>query len=342
MAATRRCSISSKVEFLDASKALSEQEIADRQAARQREIEAAQRIAETERHRAEEQARAAQKFRWLAVILAVLLLAAAILANFALGQRQQAQAAAIISQSRELAAASITNLSVDPERSLMLALEAVKLSNTSESVNALHQAAHASRIRRTLQVNEQEVIGADYSKDGKQVATGSVDGIARVWDVASGEVLKEFERSYGYDQHGGLQHGWVIAWRPQAMTARQRVWDTQTGKEIFTFSGHNGFVSGVAYSPDDQWLVTVDEEGKIRVWDAQAGRLLRTIQGHPVSILDLAFSPDGSRLVTASDDSTAVVWDPATGQAIMTLAGHEGGLRGVAYSPDGQYDRYSR
>jgi WD40 repeat protein/transcriptional regulator with XRE-family HTH domain len=325
-----------EVEFLAASKVLSEEEIAERQAARQREIEAARRIAETERHRAEEQAQAAKKFRWLATILAVLLVAAAILANFALEQRKQAQAAAIISQSRELAAAAITNLNVDPERSLMLALEAVKLGNTSEAVNALHQAVHASRIRRTLQVNEQEVVGTRYSKDGKQIATGSVDGIARVWDIASGEVLVSL------DGHTDMIN--MVAYSADGdrlATASDdgaaKVWDAQTGKEIFTLSGHNGFVSGVAYSPDDQLLVTVDEEGKIRVWDAQAGELLRTFQGHSASILDLAFSPDGSRLVTASDDKTAVVWDTDTGQAIVTLAGHEDGLRGVAYSPDGQY-----
>ena len=136
-----------------------------------REIETAQRFAETEKRRAEEQARTAQRFRWLAAVLAVLLLAAVAMASFALQQRQQARIATLLSRSRELAAAAVSNLNVDPERSILLALEAVKLTDTYEAVNALHLAVQTSRVRRTLQVNEQSVVGVDFSKDGKQLAT---------------------------------------------------------------------------------------------------------------------------------------------------------------------------
>ena len=48
--------------------------------------------------RAEEQARTAQRFRWLAAVLAVLLLAAVAMASFALQQRQQARTAALLSR----------------------------------------------------------------------------------------------------------------------------------------------------------------------------------------------------------------------------------------------------
>jgi len=108
-----------------------------------------------------------------------LLLAAVALANFALQQRNLSETQTLLAISRELAASAISNLDVDPERSILLALEALKLTDTKEAVNALHLAVQTSRLRRTVQVEEHEVVGVDFSKDEKRLATGGVDGIAR-------------------------------------------------------------------------------------------------------------------------------------------------------------------
>jgi hypothetical protein len=120
-------------EFLEASIALSECEAAERESQRQRELEAAQRLAEAEKQRAEvesqraeEQARSAGQLRKRALYLAGAFVIAVGMAFVALFFGAQARQAAIAAQdqqrvafSRELAAAAISNLDVDPERSIL-------------------------------------------------------------------------------------------------------------------------------------------------------------------------------------------------------------------------------
>ena len=98
---------------------------------------------------------------------------------------------------------SIKKLETDLELSILLALEAVKRANIKilsegtigideakrEAQHALHQAAHARRIRRTINGHTQAVNCVTYSPDGKRIVTASQDGTSKIWDVASNEML---------------------------------------------------------------------------------------------------------------------------------------------------------
>jgi WD40 repeat protein/DNA-binding SARP family transcriptional activator len=323
-------------DFLTASLAQSQQEAAEREAAQQRETEAVQRFAESEQRRAEEQSRTAQRFRWLAAGLALLLLAAVALANLAWQQRNNSDVQTRLATSRELAASAISNLEVDPERSILLGLEAAKLADTKEAIHALHLAVQTSRLRRTFQLDEEGLLGVAYSRDGKQFATGGADGSVRIWDSATGKPLATLTGHSAMINYVAFNpDGSRLATASDDGTAK--VWDPRSGKEILTFRGHDGFVTVAKFSPDGKQLVTAGEDGTIRLWEADSGKALHLIRGHSQIIRDLSVSPDGSRLVTGSDDQTARVWDTNTGRSVITLSGHTGPVYGVDYSPDGKY-----
>lgn len=111
-------------------------------------------------------------------------------------------------------------------------------------------------------------------------------------------------------------------------------WDTNTGKNIKTFTRYIG--SGhpsIQYSPNGNLIATGDAIMP-DLWDANTGKFLRTIYGHE-SYGTFTFSPDGDILATASTDSTARLWDVDTGENIKTLTGHNGRAYPLIYSPDG-------
>src|SRR5262249_51637098 len=92
-----------------------------------------------------------------------------------------------------------------------------------------------------------------------------------------------------------------------------KVWDTVSGKAVFTLEGHAWQVFGVVFHPDGKSLVSSaagsDRRGELRGWDAMTGKERFVLKGIGSGVYGLAFSPDGKRLAAACGDKTVKVWD---------------------------------
>jgi len=113
-----------------------------------------------------------------------------------------------------------------------------------------------------------------------------------------------------------------------------RIWDTGTGTFERALMGHEGRVTGVAWSPDGKYLASAGYY-TARVWDGATGLPVRVLRGkYGVSLV--AWSPDGSKLMTGGGGSGQVaIWDVA---ANKMLADVEYGqpVGSIAFSPDGE------
>jgi WD40 repeat protein len=110
-----------------------------------------------------------------------------------------------------------------------------------------------------------------------------------------------------------------------------RVWDVESGAELFRLEGHRDGVNGVAFSPDGCRLASASRDKLVWVWDVQTGIELLHLEGHTGWVRSVAFSPDGQRLASASDDGSVRVWDAESGRELRHLEG----VNGVAFSTDG-------
>ncbi|MBE9263766.1 hypothetical protein IQ224_16910 [Microcystis sp. LEGE 00066] len=124
-----------------------------------------------------------------------------------------------------------------------------------------------------------------------------------------------------------------------------KLWDVETGKEIRTLSGHNGYargsgnlISSVSFSSDGKTLATgsYDEDETIILWNVETGEEIRTLSGHNDCVESVSFSSDGKTLATGSRDKTIKLWNVETGQEIRTLSGHNEGVESVSFSKDGK------
>ncbi|MCX5097821.1 caspase family protein [Streptomyces sp. NBC_00365] len=176
--------------------------------------------------------------------------------------------------------------------------------------------------------------------DGKPVAvTGSVDGTARVWDLASGRPIGE-----PLTGHRGAVVAvacTVLDGKPVAVTGSvdgtARVWDLASGQPIGNpLTGHHRRVEAVACTMLDgkPVAVTANEDRTVCIWDLASGRPIgEPLTGHRGAVDAVACTVlDGRPVaVTANEDWTACVWDLASGQPIGNpLTGHHGPVRAVA------------
>jgi len=338
--------------FLTASMDLEQHDALEREAQRQRELEAAQKLAETEKARAEEQASSVKRLRrgrvFLTGALAVAIVAAIIAGIFASNARQQA----LIASVGELSSAANLNLEIDPERSVLLAMEAVNKTYLKdqpvlpEAEEALHSAVQASRIELTLRGHTDTLWSAVYSQDGTKIATASADGTARVWDATTGKellsvksVVKGTRPSTDFEGWGWF---WYATFSPDGKYLATadgdgiaHIWDAVTGEELLALEGHRDEVDHIEFSPDGSRVVTVSPDGLAILWDVLTGEKLLTLsQGS--ALYWVVFSPDGSRIAIANhDDAWVSIWDAVTGGRLLTLPHPNTEVDSVSYSPDG-------
>jgi hypothetical protein len=141
------------------------------------------------RRQLERERRAAERrHRRLAIVAAASLVALAVMtaiAIFALAERSHARAQARRAHARELAASALSQLDIDPQRSLALAVSAAGLESSSRIEGVLRKALLAARLRRLLRVGS-DVRFVAFSRDGAHVLAGGADGLVRIWTVPAG------------------------------------------------------------------------------------------------------------------------------------------------------------
>jgi predicted NACHT family NTPase len=115
-----------------------------------------------------------------------------------------------------------------------------------------------------------------------------------------------------------------------------RLWEVDSGRELFACKEHNSWIYSVAFSPDNQTLASSSGDQTVRLWNILTGECLKTLQGHTRSVRTVAFSPNGKILASGSSDTTVRLWDIPTGECIKVLQGHHARVRTIALSSDSQ------
>ncbi|MCC3437954.1 tetratricopeptide repeat protein, partial [Microcoleus sp. PH2017_05_CCC_O_A] len=83
-----------------------------------------------------------------------------------------------------------------------------------------------------------------------------------------------------------------------------KIWDTQSGTELLTLTGHTNSVTAVAIAPDGLTAISASRDNTLKIWDLLSGKEIASFSGED-SFNGCAISPDGMSIV-AGDASGRV------------------------------------
>ena len=176
---------------------------------------------------------------------------------------------------------------------------------------------------------------AQFSPDKKTIVTVSRDKTAKIWDVASGKLLKDLTgHTFWIHTVQFSPDGKKIVTASRDKTAK--IWDVASGKLLANLTGHTFYVYDARFSPDGKKIVTASGDKTVKIWDASSGKLLKDLTGHTGSVNSVQFSPDGKKIVSASWDKTGKTWDVSSGKLLVDLKGHTDSVYFAIFSPDGK------
>lgn len=197
---------------------------------------------------------------------------------------------------------------------------------------------------RTLKT-ERSIDCSAFDRDGKLLVTSGGGRDNLLWDLSKEEKplrLTEFLRldclAFSPDAKyvaGGTGGGGFLL--PDDLYAGL-LWDTATGKQLQTFMGHTGSLTGLAFSADGKQLYTSSVDGTVVAWETGSGKTIRTFAGHRDAVSALALTSDDKWLWTMGEDATVRIWNTATGEEIGALQEFSGGKEWLFVSPSGHFD----
>jgi WD40 repeat protein len=189
------------------------------------------------------------------------------------------------------------------------------------------------------------------SPDGRWLATGDENGYVALWDVESGELQHTLQqrrsrevRCVAFSPDSKLIaaaiHGYVVepgddASHEQTRDELLRVWEVETGEELFSMVDPCRGIRSVAFSPDGKrFAVAGRYEGPhftVQIHDVETQRVTGRLSGHADTVYRVVFRDDGKQLATVSADRMAKIWDADSGRLLYTLRGHLDRIGDVAF-----------
>jgi WD40 repeat protein/DNA-binding SARP family transcriptional activator len=281
--------------------------------------------------------RSVRRLRGVVAVLTAAALVAGVLSVLALDQRAQAREERRVALARGLAAASVANLADNGERSVLLALEALREAPPGaardDALEALHRAVVASRV--LLRVPG---LGGslDWSSDGKLFVTEGKEGsgVVDVRDARTGDRVRSF---HGHDADVNL----AVFSPDSALLATSaddgtlKLWEARTGRLRRAFTHSGGQVWGVSFSPEGRMVAASWYPDRVVVHDVGTGRVVRAVTQRDLS-LSTSLSRDGRLLAIATSTGGAPVVDLRTGGTAFVVD-KGAALLDVDFSPDGRW-----
>jgi WD40 repeat protein len=174
-----------------------------------------------------------------------------------------------------------------------------------------------AKVQEIYNSHSDIVLGLDFSRDGKWLASGAADKFAKVWEVSSGKKLFSFE--------GHTHQVMDVDLKPDMRTLLSagadgivKVWNLVTGEAQFTVKGYTKEITSLQFIGYEAQFLATTAESHVRFLD-ERGRAKRSFAGAKDFVNSAAATPDGKIVIAGGQDGVLHVWNGADGKLIKAF-----------------------
>ncbi|KAI0308326.1 WD40 repeat-like protein [Multifurca ochricompacta] len=195
------------------------------------------------------------------------------------------------------------------------------------------------------------IFATRFSKDGKWLATASLDNTVCLWDI------EKKQRRMQYKHRGiCLDLDWLDEELFASCSADKviHVLSVNHVDPIAVLTGHDGEVNQIKANPSGTRLMSCSDDMTARIWEMRRVKQssepdqvtisgeMTVLEGHRNWVTGVSWSPmkipgEHELVATASFDSTARLWDANTGVCLKVFTHHKKPIYSIAFSPDGRW-----
>ncbi|KAI9197513.1 WD40-repeat-containing domain protein [Polychytrium aggregatum] len=157
----------------------------------------------------------------------------------------------------------------------------------------------------------EKVFGCDWSPTRRNViATTCMDGVIRIWDIETGQVLRSFS--------GHTKRSFRVVWSPILRNILAsgsddrdvRIWDIYENECTGVLQGHTKNVRALCWSSEiAHVLLSGSWDSTIRIWDIRTAKCIQIVTHHHADVYGLSTHPSiPLGFVSTSRDNTLRVW----------------------------------
>ena len=190
-----------------------------------------------------------------------------------------------------------------------------------------------------------------FSPDGKIFASGSWDGMLKLWNTETGQELRSLVghtdaiNSIVFSPNGKV----IIS---SSLDKTIKLWNAETGQEIRTLAGHTeNFLGSAALSPDGAIIASASDVDAVNLWNVKTGEIIKSLRkSDPNTTREIfalipdfisdnyeAITKDGLFQVKIEENGKLNLYEVKTGNLLASLIAL-GKTDWAVVNPDGLFD----
>ena len=190
------------------------------------------------------------------------------------------------------------------------------------------------RLVQVYEIENQDIGLAIFSPDGSSILMVNTNGIILL-DFVTLQEMKTIKMDDPVDLIQFSQNGKVLAIISKDDGDKLSFYDFSTNQFLNTTEIKNEYgINHVAFSPDNQVVITSNGDYEFRLYNVQTGGYIRQFEGGKEAY-GVAYSPDGTIIAGGDSAGNIILWNPNSGSIIRKWVGHSEPVELVHFIKDG-------